>query len=241
MQILETKKRDCKPKILNQVHNWLNYLLPATCLLCGQGGYQDLDLCFGCYQQLSKNDCCCQRCGSYGTQTELCGDCLTEPRYFDRVQAPFLYQDGLRYLITHFKYQRQYSHARTLGLLLARQLDVSTPPDCLIPVPLHKSRYRQRGFNQAIEMAKVISKVHHIPVQLQTCIRQRNTAQQVGLSNKQRKKNIKNAFVVLKPVADQHIALIDDVMTTGSTANELAKVLKKAGAKQVDVWLCARA
>lgn len=242
MRILETKKQNCKPKIIKQVHNWLNHLLPPHCLLCEQPSNLALDLCSSCYQQLQKNSVSCLRCAKPIKQTEqLCGSCLKTEPYFDAVQAPFLYQDAMRYLISQFKYHNDYKNARTLGLLLAEQLNLQNPPDCIIPVPLHKTRYRTRSFNQALELAQIVSHYHHIPLNLNTCIRKRNTEQQARLTGKQRIKNVKNAFEILKPLHNQRVVIIDDVMTTGSTVNEIANVVKKAGANYVEVWVCARA
>ena len=106
---------------------------------------------------------------------------------------------------------------------------------------MHKQRYKERGFNQSTEIAKTISKRLNIPIDTESCIRQRNTLHQIDLPAKQRHQNIKNAFAVKKNIAVDHVALLDDVMTTGSTVNELAKVLKKAGIMRVDIWVCARA
>jgi ComF family protein len=114
-------------------------------------------------------------------------------------------------------------------------------PDVIVPVPLHKSRYRQRGFNQALEIARTVSKDMQVPLDVYSCQRQHDTPQQSQLPAKQRRKNLKNAFAVVRPLNAAHVAILDDVMTTGSTVHELAKVLKKAGVAKVDVWVCARA
>jgi ComF family protein len=148
----------------------------------------------------------------------------------------------MRYLITSLKFGAHYKNARLLGLLLSDHLkQTAQRPDLIVPIPLHKVRYCQRGFNQAIEIAKTVAKELNIPLDLNSCIRHRDTPHQSALSAKQRRKNIKNAFSIIKPLYAQHIAILDDVMTTGSTAHELAYVLKKAGVDQVDVWVCARA
>ena len=110
-----------------------------------------------------------------------------------------------------------------------------------MPIPLHKTRYRQRGFNQSIEIARTVACELKLPVDLSSCQRYRNTPHQTSLPAKQRRKNLKNAFSLMKPIQVKHIAIIDDVMTTGSTVDELAALLKKAGASRVDVWACARA
>jgi ComF family protein len=172
----------------------------------------------------------------------LCGRCLSQPPAYDRTYTPFIYQGAIRYLITHLKFGADYKNARLLGQLLAEHLhDTAERPDCIIPIPLHKSRYRERGFNQAIEIARILSKELQIPLDLDSCIRHRDTPHQIALPAKQRRKNMKNAFSLRKPITAQHVAIIDDVMTTGTTAHELAVVLKKSGVAKVDVWVCARA
>jgi ComF family protein len=148
----------------------------------------------------------------------------------------------MRHLITALKFGAHYKNARLLGMLLAEHLKKTVQiPDLILPVPLNKVRYRQRGFNQAIEIAKTVSRELHIPLDLSSCLRHRDTPHQTALTAKQRRKNMKNAFTIIKPVHAQHIAILDDVMTTGSTAHELAHLLKKAGVSRVDVWVCARA
>jgi len=148
----------------------------------------------------------------------------------------------MRHLITTLKFRADYKNARLLGLLLAEHLQkTAEKPDCILPVPLHKSRYRERGFNQSIEIARTVAKELQIPLDLNSCRRHRDTPHQTALSGKQRRKNMKNAFSIIKPINAQHIAILDDVMTTGSTVHELAAVLKKAGVSRVDVWVCARA
>jgi len=145
-------------------------------------------------------------------------------------------------LIGSLKFGANYKNARLLGMLLADHLkQTAERPDLIIPVPLHKARYRERGFNQAIEIARTVAKEMQIPLDLDSCRRHRDTPHQTQLPAKKRQKNLKNAFSIIKPIHARHIAILDDVMTTGSTAHELAYVLKKAGASRVDVWVCARA
>lgn len=206
--------------------------------------------------QLPRNKLCCSQCAeimeSPGTATTvLCGRCLSRRPAFDRTYAPFIYQGAIRHLIGALKFGADYKNARLLGMLLAEHLtnlfqaDVSGvrpgKPDLILPVPLHKSRYRQRGFNQAIEIARIVAKELQIPLDLTSCRRHRDTPHQTQLPAKKRRKNLKNAFSIIKPIHAGHIAILDDVMTTGSTADELAYVLKKAGVGRVDVWVCARA
>jgi ComF family protein len=161
---------------------------------------------------------------------------------FDRAYAPFIHQGAIRHLITCLKFSDHYKNARLLGQLLAEQLEQSTAlPDLILPVPLHKARYRSRGFNQAIEIARVVGCELQIPLDLTSCIRHRDTPHQTQLSAKKRRSNVKSAFSLIKPIEARHIAILDDVMTTGATAHELAILLKKSGVDKVDVWVCARA
>jgi len=195
---------------------------------------------------LHRNIHCCYKCAkTFATASStprLCGSCLSKSPAFNETHAPFIHQGSIRYLITTLKFNRQYQNARLLGYLLATQLKkTAETPELILPVPLHKLRYQERGFNQSIEIAKVLSRQLNIPIDTQSCIRNRNTPHQIDLPAKQRHKNIRNAFTVKRAIKAQHIAILDDVMTTGSTTNELAKVLKKAGVSRVDVWVCARA
>ncbi|MDD2723816.1 MAG: ComF family protein [Methylovulum sp.] len=235
---------------MNLVYNWLDiiqdYLLPPTCLLCGNPGMPHRDLCQPCHQQLPRNTQCCYQCADRlptpSSAPMLCGRCLSQRPAFDETYAPFVYGDSLRYLVMGLKFGAQYKNARLLGHLLAGHLQkTAEKPELILPVPLHNSRYRQRGFNQAIEIARTVSKEIQVPLDLHTCRRRHDTPHQSNLTAKQRRKNIKNAFAVVKPITVRHVAVLDDVMTTGSTVHELAKVLKKAGVARVDVWVCARA
>lgn len=231
-------------------YNWLNiiqdYLLPPTCLLCGNRGVDSRDLCAGCRRDLPRNHHCCPQCAQLLEPAAVahipCGRCLSLPPAFDKTYAPFIHAGAIRYLITSLKFKAEYKNARLLGQLLAEQLrQTAEMPDLILPVPLHKSRYRERGFNQSIEIARTVGRELHIPLDLTTCRRHLDTPHQSRLTAEQRRKNLKNAFAVVKPVNARHIAILDDVMTTGSTVRELASVLKKAGIEKVDVWVSARA
>jgi len=232
------------------VNNWLNiiqqYLLPPTCILCGNAGFDSQDICQGCFNDLTRNIHCCYRCAEIfetpNLKPQLCGHCIKQSPAFDETHAPFIHHSNIRHLIATLKFNRQYKNARLLGMVLASHLEKTAEmPDLIIPVPLHSLRYQERGFNQSIEIAKTLSKQLNVPLNTSSCIRYRNTPHQIDLPAKMRHKNIKNAFKIISPIKQQHIAIFDDVMTTGSTVNELAKLLKKSGVNRVDVWACARA
>jgi ComF family protein len=110
-----------------------------------------------------------------------------------------------------------------------------------VPVPLADQRFRERGFNQAIEIGRELELQLSIPLRCDVVARIRDTREQAGLDRKGRRKNVRNAFKVLRPMDAQRIAILDDVVTTGSTVNELARVLRKAGAEHIEVWAVARA
>ncbi len=232
------------------MYNWLNIiqnkLLPPRCILCGDQGFDDLDLCRDCFADLSKNVDCCYRCAESFAVTfnspQLCGRCLKSPPHFDDTHAPFLYQGSMSYLVSQLKFNQQYKNARLLGTILARHLQISTElPECIIPMPLHHNRYRERGFNQSIEISRHLSRQLNIPMDLHCCIRHRDTAHQASLSATERLTNISKAFSVVKPLNYQYVAIVDDVMTTGATASALAGVLKQNGVSRVDIWVCSRA
>jgi ComF family protein len=240
----------CQPKTMNLVYNWLdiiqNTLLPPTCILCGNSGYNAQDICGACLGRLPKNRDCCYRCAeSFPAPTAiptLCGRCLGELPAFDASHAPYQHQDEIRYLVTGLKFGAQFKNARLLGRLLAESVDIAAgKPDCIIPVPLHKARYHERGFNQAVEIARTVSTVLQIPIDFTSCVRHKDTPHQTGLSAKKRRKNLRRAFSLRRTVQADHVVILDDVMTTGSTVNALATVLKKNGIGRVDVWVCARA
>jgi ComF family protein len=196
--------------------------------------------------QLPRNTLCCYRCAEIleppVITPVLCGNCLSRQPAFDETYAPFIHQGSVRHLINGLKFGANYKNARLLGQLLAEHLaQTAERPELILPVPLHKARYQQRSFNQAIEIARTVGNELQIPLDLTSCRRHRDTTHQTQLPAKKRRKNLKNAFSIIKPIHARHIAIIDDVMTTGSTSHELAYVLKKAGVSRVDVWVCARA
>ena len=144
--------------------------------------------------------------------------------------------------ISRLKFNRALHYAPLLASIFNRQLSQrsTNTPDCIIPVPLHPSRQRDRGFNQSLEIARLVSKMTGIPVEKSLCKRIRSTPFQSGLNAVTRNRNVKNAFQVVKKSHYRHVAIFDDVVTTGSTVNELARVLKKAGVEIIEVWAIAR-
>jgi ComF family protein len=216
---------------------------PGSCMLCQQSHAGRWAVCRDCLNRLSQINNGCQRCAHPlpDQYPGLCGQCIQSPPAFDRVRVHYLFQEPLRQLIHRYKYQQQLILGPVLAQLIQASLtDLETKPDCLIPVPLHPKRLRERGFNQAAYLAGFVGKALQIPVNWRACKKIINTEPQAELDKTERAENLKNAFL-LKPVKAQRVALIDDILTTGQTANQLAKLLKSQGVGQVDVWCCARA
>ena len=223
----------------------LDRLLPPRCLLCGLS-CGSVCICDACHRDLPWTGTHCQQCGlPLGSAIDrVCGQCIQTPPPFTHTLCALRYEFPADRLVQAFKFNRQLTAGRILSQLMCDHIiGLEIPhPDTLIPVPLHNFRMIKRGYNQAYELASHVGRVLDIPVLPNHLRRNRNTRAQSGLSRKQRRKNVQGAFYWRgRARPGHHVALIDDVMTTGTTVTECARVLKKAGARQVDIWLAARA
>ncbi len=146
-------------------------------------------------------------------------------------------------MIQQLKYGNELSVGRVFAHRFAEQLAAARValPDVLIPVPLGARRFRHRGFNQAIELARHLRKLTGVEMRTNLVTRVRETAEQAALPRDERRKNVRDAFALLQPLVYTHVAILDDVVTTGSTVNEMAKLLRQAGAEEIQVWAIARA
>jgi len=173
---------------------------------------------------------------------DICGLCLKKPPVFDAARSFYLYRQPLIWMIQQLKYHAKLEYAELLANLIQLQIGAGhNKPDCIIPVPLHPAKCQQRGFNQATQIIKPVAQQQDIPVDTRLCRRVLNTGSQSGLDKKQRRKNIKNAFVVNSAHHYQSVVVFDDVMTTASTVTELTRCLKRAGVSEVEIWSLARA
>jgi len=232
------------------VYKCLNTLqslvFPPHCRLCGSANCSVHNLCRPCLDDLPWLGAACPRCqqplAGCG-EIPVCGRCQRQPPAFDACTALFHYQPPADYLIKRLKFSGELALGPLLsGLLAARIKQRASPlPGLVVPVPLHRSRRRERGFNQAMELARSLGRMLDLPVDPRLCERPKRTSPQSLLSTPERKKNLRNAFRITRPEAAAHIAIVDDVMTSGHTANELARALKTAGAERVEVWVIARA
>jgi len=239
-------------------------LLPSSCALCGSPlpQFSSVPICDACWAEISIHDGpVCRRCGDSLDHpltdeafANLCRACRLVPPAFERAVSFGTYDGRMRAIIHALKYDRIHPVAHRLGALLAAaiaQLDRDAPPHLLvIPVPLHRSKQKQRGFNQARALAQgaidALGKSHphwHLTLAPRTLMRLRSTESQAGLTSRQRRLNVRGAFNVSDPsaVAGKHILLVDDILTTGATARAAAQALIKAGAASVYVATLARA
>ena len=236
----------CQPENPYQVYNWLK--IKQTCLLCDEAADAAMAICTNCEAELPWLGGHCQRCALPLPDRGLtCGHCLKNPPGFNRVEAPWRYAFPVDSLITRFKHQAKWPMGRLLGELLSQHLlhafDEGLPrPDLLLPVPLAERRQRQRGFNQATMLAQWLSAALQLPWQDAWLQRVIDTPAQQQLDAATRKRNLRRAFALAPQsrVAGLHLALVDDVLTTGATAESLARLLRKAGAARVDVYCLAR-
>lgn len=217
-------------------------LFPATCLLCGAPGHRDLDLCPPCLRDLPRNLNACPRCALPLTVSgELCGHCQLNPPAFRDTRTPFRYAEPLTQILLRFKFGGELPAGRLLGRLTAMLVPAPENCDCLVPIPLHRARLRSRGFNQAMELARVLGRHWGLAVRPALLGRLRPTREQTRLDAAGREANLRGAFRARRAAAGLRIMLVDDVLTTGATAGQAAAALYGAGAARVSLVTVARA
>jgi ComF family protein len=227
------------------VNNWslISHLIGAHCPLCHAPG---AGLCVDCHSALPRNNHACPRCAlplpddaAAGT---LCAGCQTAPPDFDRAHVPLRYEWPVDDLVSAFKYRHRLAIGRLLGDLLAdrvSRIPQYERPKLLLPVPMHARGLRDRGFNQATELTRRVAARCRIAWSPYLVQRIRQGDHQQALGRKARRSNLKGAFVCHeRPPA--HVAVVDDVLTTGATASAVSRALHAAGAETVEVWAVAR-
>jgi len=243
-------------KYTNLFKNQLTLLFKPHCFLCASNQTGKHGLCHACLKDLTWSPASsCPQCGlSSGGQ--ICGCCISSTPDFDRTHTVFLYAFPIDTMIQRYKYGGTLSLSHTFGQLMGEKIGTTNNHDAIdliIPMPMHPTRLIERGFNQALEIAKILdsylyktstlnnaSKNSTSKLDYKSVIRQTLTPPQASLPLKDRVKNIKGAFKINKDLTGKRIAIVDDVMTTGASLNELAKTLKKAGATHVECWVIAR-
>ncbi len=225
--------------ILNNCLHIAQAGIAQPCVLCGarvRGGL----ICAACADDLPHLPAeRCPQCALPSPGGLLCGACLKKPPRFAHCEAVYRYAFPLDVLIQQCKYGGAQELAELFAESLARRLADLPLPDLIVPMPLHPTRLRERGFNQALEIARRLGERLNLPCR-HACQRVRDTPPQAGLDLKARKRNLRGAFVCDENLTGKRIALLDDVMTSGSSLNELAQAARRAGAVEVSAWVVAR-
>jgi ComF family protein len=219
---------------------------PESCVLCGVVSANALSrreaiygLCAPCEASLPRlPDLRCEVCALPLTAGARCGACLTQAPAYDAVSVPYVYGFPVDALIQAYKYGGDLALAPVLAAALTPAEDAGV--DALIPMPLSQARLRERGFNQAHELARHLGRRFQLPVLANAARRIADTTPQAALPWKERARNVRGAFVCDADLTGRHVAIVDDVMTTGATLSELARNLKRAGAARVSGWVVAR-
>ncbi|MCK9420435.1 MAG: ComF family protein [Nitrospirae bacterium] len=232
----------------------LDVILPTSCSFCNDpvGDSNIPFFCSACWADFTLIHgpvcpCCGRPFDSPETLTHspehVCHECRREPPQFDQALSVGYFEGSLREAVHQFKYRPCRTLGSPLGEWMAANVRLVMDIDLVMPVPLHVSRLKERGFNQALLLAHRMSEAHHIPFSCDNLCRTRPTRPQVELSGVERIRNVAGAFALRQPevVADRNVVLIDDVFTTGATMNECASVLKQAGAAHVTAFTLARA
>ncbi|MBN3574739.1 ComF family protein [Vibrio neptunius] len=216
------------------------YLLPSHCDLCQMiiesQATHPLFCCFcqQCFAPVAR----CRRCGLVTPESvDMCGECLVSPPLWTNLYCVGDYQPPLSSYVHRLKYQGQYWQAKTLALLLVPRID--TRPDLITFVPLHWRRYCYRGYNQSHHLACQIGRALAVPCKA-LFKKVRATDRQQGMNKKQRKENVRRAFCLNQSIKAGHVAIIDDVLTTGSTVHQLCQLLLDAGVKTIDIYCICR-
>jgi ComF family protein len=230
--------------ILNKCRKFVQFNLPQACLLCGARVAGSM-LCAGCAEDMPRLPRkVCPQCALPTHDGALCGHCLKHPPAFQHTVAVYAYAFPLDALVRHCKYGGDLAvtdwFADSLALEFSQARTNRPPPDLILPMPLHDMRLSERGFNQAGEIARRLAPILGIPWFAEGCRRIRNTPPQAGLDLKARRRNLRGAFQCDLDLTGKRVALLDDVMTSGASLDELAMTARKAGAAEVSAWVVAR-
>lgn len=217
------------------MRNFLARWFSGSCFLCR--GAAEAVLCSACDGDLPRlMGPRCPRCALDSPRGELCGRCLSEPPRYDATVAALAYEFPADALVHSLKFRGELALAEYLAGILRRCI-VDPNVDSVVAVPLSAERLRERGYNQAVEIARTLGAGK---VELELCVRERDTPAQMDLPYDERRRNVRGAFRCTRAILGGTVAVVDDVMTTGETLNEIAAVLKKAGAARVVNWVVAR-
>ena len=219
----------------------LRWLFALRCLVCGEAGEDGRDLCRACHDGLPWQGMACTQCALPQAQAGTCAACRQRPPPLDAAHAVFDYAFPLDRLLPRLKFHRDFAAGRVLSQCMAARCASLPQPQAIVPIPLHRARLRQRGYDQALELAKPLAAALHLPLLADVLLRTKRTTAQSRLDAEARQRNLCNAFRVGGHARlPAHVVLIDDVMTTGATLHAAARALRDAGVQRVDAWVCAR-
>lgn len=254
--IVFKKKYNSSDKRINFFSSFIDIVYPPRCHICGKFlPYKEersylSEICSDCLKDFEPiNSPICSICGvPFATNkggNHICEDCMRKNPYYELARAPYFYSGKLKNAIQRFKYNSETHLGKTFGGLLLdfiQKMSYEMDGYIIIPVPLHKKKLRERGYNQSLLLAKVLSKRLGLELDFMSFARVRNTQSQAGLRRMDRRNNVKNAFLVkeIRAIKNKKILLVDDVFTTGVTLNECAKSLKQSGAAKIMCVTLAR-
>ncbi|MFT5218058.1 MAG: ComF family protein [Planctomycetota bacterium] len=230
-------------RLANRIKQFFAQAFSAgICQACGCEIDHTQSFCAHCDRRLTRVDNPCRACAlPCPDKKEICPRCLLNPPRWQSMTAPFEYNGLLRDYLIQFKFNEASHVSRSLCNHSIEYFNAQGPrPEVLMPVPLHRERLLDRGYNQALEIARQWSTQLDIPVDHNALQRNRATSSQSGLSAAEREKNILKAFHYQPKQTYRHVAVVDDIVTTGSTVNEITKVLHRGGVEFVEVWALAR-
>ena len=219
----------------------LRWLFALRCLVCGEAGEDGRDLCRACHDGLPWQGMACTQCALPQAQDGTCAACRQRPPPLDAAHAVFDYAFPLDRLLPRLKFHRDFAAGRVLAQCMAERFAALPRPAAILPVPLHPSRLRRRGYDQALELARPLARALKLPLSTGLLQRRRATSAQSRLDAAARQRNLHGAFQLTAAAAvPAHVVLLDDVMTTGATLHAAAQALRCAGAQRVEAWVCAR-
>ena len=231
--------------LTDAARRFANRVFGGTCLLCrgsADSARGEGLLCAACEGDLPRlvEGALCPRCALPSAGGALCGTCLTSPPRFDATIAALAYRFPADVLIRALKFHGTLAIAALLGRVLAQRVGASTEVDAVLPVPLSAARLRARGYNQSMEIARSVARTAGLKLEPRLCERNRDTPAQVDLPHAERARNVRGAFRCPRSLEGITVAVVDDVMTTGATLDEIAAALKEVGAARVVNWVAAR-
>jgi ComF family protein len=227
---------------MDSINNCLFFA--QNCILCDRQCSAVGSICKDCWSDLPWQTQTCKRCAIIisASNADICKDCLKKKPHFDHTIAAFNYLFPIDIILPKIKKQQARHHMKWLTQALASKIIAQQNlhlPQAIIPVPLSNIKQLIKGYNQTEQLCLELNKLLHIDINTHLVKKTKETPSQAKLKAKERKKNLINAFCAKKTPLT-HVAIVDDVMTTGATANEIAKELKKVGVKKVDLWILAR-